>query len=79
MTADSTVLNEVEGASPTPHGAFTAGTEARAFVRVALVFLAISVVLGGLAGVQLLAPDLFAGVAVLGYGRLAPVATNLFV
>ncbi len=79
MTADSTVPNEVEVASPTAQAADSAGTEAKAFVRVALVFLAVSVVLGALAGIQLLVPELFAGVAVLSYGRLAPVATNLFV
>jgi cbb3-type cytochrome oxidase subunit 1 len=54
-------------------------TDAAPYIRVALVFLAISVAVGIVAGLQLLVPELLAGVEYVTYGRLYPIAVNLFI
>jgi cbb3-type cytochrome oxidase subunit 1 len=51
---------------------------ARLHIWIALVFLALSTVLASLAAIQLVLPDLFTGVGFFSYGRLLPIATNLF-
>lgn len=50
---------------------------ARPYLVVALGFLALSLVLGLIAATHLVFPDIFSGM--LGYGRIAPVATDMFV
>lgn len=47
------------------------------YLRVALGFLALSLLLGLIAATHLVFPGVFAGV--LGYGRIAPIATDMFV
>jgi cbb3-type cytochrome oxidase subunit 1 len=49
---------------------------ARPYLLAALGFLALSLVLGLVAGVQLVFPDVFSGL--LGYGRIAPAAADMF-
>ncbi|MBA2337288.1 MAG: cbb3-type cytochrome c oxidase subunit I [Acidimicrobiia bacterium] len=46
------------------------------YLRVALGFLALSLLLGLIAATHLVFPGVFAGV--LGYGRIAPIATDMF-
>jgi cbb3-type cytochrome oxidase subunit 1 len=54
-------------------------TDAAPYLRMSLIFLAISMILGAAAGLELLVPELLQGIGPLSYGRLYPVATNLFV
>jgi len=51
---------------------------ARLHITIALGFLALSVLLGLAAALQLVLPDIFTGAGVMSYGRLLPTATNLF-
>lgn len=50
----------------------------RFHLNIALVFLAVAALLAADVAVQLVLPELFTGVGFLSYGRLLPVATNLF-
>jgi len=47
-------------------------------IRLALIFLLLAALVVSLAALGPVFPDLFSGVEVLSYGRLVPVATNLF-
>jgi cbb3-type cytochrome oxidase subunit 1 len=69
--------SESEIASPEPWPA-TTDAAARNHFYLALAFLALSVVLLSAAAVQLVLPDFFVGSEFLTYGRVLPVATNLF-
>ncbi len=51
----------------------------RGFAMWSLGFFALSLLLSGVAGLQILVPELVAGVGFLTYGKLLPVATNMFV
>ncbi len=51
----------------------------RGFAMWSLGFFAVSLLLSGVAGLQILVPELVAGVGFLTYGKLLPVATNMFV
>lgn len=79
MTAESEAMSGAEMAPSADSVAVPAMDDAVPFIKAALACLAVSMVLGALAGLQILVPDLFRGVGFLGYGRLYPVATNLFV
>lgn len=75
MTADSEAHSEPEAtAAPLPAAT---GTVARPYLLAALAFLAVSLLVGLLAALQLLAPDLAAGVGFLTYGKLLPIATDM--
>jgi cytochrome c oxidase cbb3-type subunit I/II len=54
------------------------GTVARPFLLTAFGFLVPALVLGLVASLQLIAPDVVTGAGFVVYGRLLPVATNLF-
>ena len=72
----STDAHPVSASSPVsfvPHDG-----AARLHIQIALGFLALSSVLATLAAAQLVLPELFAGTGFLTYGRLLPIATNLF-
>ncbi len=77
MTSDMTETSEPATTSPTTPGPVSP-PRPRAYAAVSLTFLGLSLILGGLAGLQLLIPELFEGVAFLTYGKLAPIATDMF-
>ncbi len=64
---------------PDPAGADRGDRVARLHLRISLAFLAIGSLLLALASARLVFPDALTGVAVLAYGRLLPVALNLFI
>ncbi len=77
MTAETTSADaptDQPAVAPTANG----DGAARLHLRISLVFLALASLLAALAAAQLVLPDLFTGVGFLSYGRLLPVATNLF-
>ncbi len=77
MTSDITETSDTSTASVSTAGPASA-PRTQGFAFASLIFFVISLVLGGLAGVQLLVPDLFAGVEFLTYGKLLPIATDMF-
>lgn len=77
MTVEVTPA-ESHGAPNVVESTGGANGAARLHIALSLGFLAIAVLLGVLAAIQLVLPELFAGIGFLGYGRLLPVATNLF-
>ena len=77
MTVDSAAQPESEaGDIPVPPEA--TGTVARPFLLTSFAFLVPALVLGLVAALQLVAPDVITGAAFIVYGRLLPVATDLF-
>jgi cbb3-type cytochrome oxidase subunit 1 len=72
MTAD------LEPETAAPPLTASVGPAARAHLVAALGLLVVAAVLGALAAADLVLPDLFAGIGPLGYGRLLPAATDLF-
>ncbi len=77
VTSDITETAEIEASLATPEP--VSPPQPRGYAAVSLLFLAVSLVLGGIAGLQLLVPETLEGVAPATYGKLLPVATNLFV
>ncbi len=54
-------------------------TTSRPYLLTSLAFLVLAVLVLVDAGIQLLLPDVFAGVAVLSFGRLLPLVTDAFI
>jgi cytochrome c oxidase cbb3-type subunit 1 len=54
-------------------------SDAGAYLKTALAFLAISVLVGIVLAIQAIEPGFVGGVAALGYGRLQPAFTHLFI
>ena len=67
-----------EPSPPAPGGAGRGDHIARLHLRISLAFLALGSVLVALAAARLVFPETLTGVAFLAYGRLLPVALNLF-
>lgn len=77
MTVDSAAQPESEaGDVPVPPA--PTGTVARPFLLTSFGFLVPALVLGLLASLQVIAPGIVAGAGFIVYGRLLPVATDLF-
>lgn len=75
MTTDTAIAAEEESSDFSP----SSDSDAGAYIKAALGFLALSLILGLVAAVQLVEPSFLGGVAALSYGRLQPAFTHLFI
>jgi len=79
VTAETSSVDDTSMATPDRRDSQVGDTSARPFALLAIIFLAISAVLGAVAAVSLAEPAVTGNVSFLSYGRLYPAATNLFV
>ena len=75
VTTDTVIEAAEEAVDFSP----SSDSDAVAYFKTALVFLALSVIVGLALAIKLVAPGFLGGVLVLSYGRLQPAFTNLFI
>ena len=79
MTADTSLTDDASASSSDVPDAFIDHANVRVFAKLAVLFLVVSTVLGSIAAVSLVNPTVADISRFLSYGRLYPVATNLFI
>jgi cbb3-type cytochrome oxidase subunit 1/cbb3-type cytochrome oxidase cytochrome c subunit len=75
VTTDTAIAAPEESADFSP----SSDADAAAYIKTSLAFLAVSLLVGLVVAVQLVAPSFLAGVSALSYGRLQPAFTHLFI